>query len=31
MRQAITLHLGGLKEDGLAIPTPSSTAEYLAV
>jgi hypothetical protein len=31
MRQAITLHLDGLKEDGLAIPTPSSTAEYLAV
>lgn len=31
MRQAITLHLGGLKEDGLPIPRPSSTAEYLAV
>jgi predicted RNase H-like HicB family nuclease len=31
MRQAISLHLGGLKEDGLPIPTPSSTAEYLAV
>ena len=31
MRQAITLHLGGLKEDGLPIPSPSSTAEYLAV
>lgn len=31
MRQAISLHLGGLKDDGLPIPRPSSTAEYLAV
>lgn len=31
MRQAISQHLGGLREDGLPIPTPSSTAAYLAV
>ncbi|MDQ3767798.1 MAG: type II toxin-antitoxin system HicB family antitoxin [Actinomycetota bacterium] len=31
MRQAIALHLQGLKEDGLPIPESSSSAEYLAV
>lgn len=31
MREAISMHLEGLKEDGLPIPPPSSSAEYLAV
>lgn len=31
MREAIAMHLEALKEDGLPIPTPSSTADYIAV
>jgi predicted RNase H-like HicB family nuclease len=31
MHQAIELHLGGLKEDGLPIPKSHSSAEYFAV
>lgn len=31
MREAITMHLEGLKEDCLPIPPPSSTADYIAV
>jgi predicted RNase H-like HicB family nuclease len=31
MREAIDLHLRGLREDGLPIPPPASTAEYVAV
>lgn len=31
MREAIAMHLQGLREDGLPIPPPSSSAEYLAV
>jgi predicted RNase H-like HicB family nuclease len=29
LREAITLHLQGLREDGLPIPEPSSFVEYL--
>lgn len=31
MREAIAMHLEGLREDGLPIPQPSTSAEYLAV
>ena len=31
MRETIALHLNGLREDGLPVPPPSSSAEYLAV
>jgi predicted RNase H-like HicB family nuclease len=31
MRAAIAEHIEGLKEDGLPIPKPSSSAEYVAV
>ena len=31
MREAIAMHLEGLREDGLPVPPPSSSAEYLAV
>ena len=31
MHEAIALHLKGLREDGLPIPEPSTSAEYLAV
>lgn len=31
MRQAIAIHLDGLKKDGLPIPAPSSSADYIAV
>jgi predicted RNase H-like HicB family nuclease len=31
MREAIQLHIEGLREDGLPIPTPTSTAEYVDV
>ena len=31
MREAIDLHIRGLREDGLPIPEPSTSAEYLAV
>jgi predicted RNase H-like HicB family nuclease len=30
MREAISLHLKGLREDGEPIPIPSSSSEYLA-
>jgi len=29
MRDAIRMHLDGMREDGLAIPEPSSVAEYI--
>lgn len=29
MREAIRMHLAGMREDGLAIPVPSSIAEYI--
>lgn len=31
MSEAIDLHIRGLREDGLPIPEPSTSAEYLAV
>ena len=31
MREAITMHLEGLRADGLPVPPPSTSAEYLAV
>jgi predicted RNase H-like HicB family nuclease len=31
IREAITFHLDGLREDGLVIPPPSSVVEYLEV
>ncbi len=31
MRDAIAFHLEGLQEDGQSIPSPASTAEYVAV
>ena len=31
MREAIAFHLDGLKEDGLPIPKPSSSAAYVDV
>lgn len=31
MQGAIALHLAGMREDGLAIPAPSSEVEYIAV
>ncbi len=30
MKQAIRFHLDGLEEDGLPIPQPSSSVEYIA-
>ena len=29
MRDAIRMHLDGMREDGIAIPEPSSVAEYI--
>ncbi len=29
MREAIRMHLDGMREDGLEIPEPSSIAEYI--
>lgn len=29
MREAIRIHLDGMREDGLAIPEPTSIAEYI--
>lgn len=29
MRDAIRMHLDGMREDGIAIPPPSSVAEYI--
>ena len=31
MREAIALHIKGLREDGLPIPEPSTEAEYISV
>ena len=31
IREAIELHLAGLREDGLPIPSPSSRVEYVEV
>jgi predicted RNase H-like HicB family nuclease len=31
IREAIELHLAGLREDGQAIPEPSSEVEYISV
>jgi len=31
IREAIEFHLEGLKEDGLSVPTPSSSVEYIEV
>ncbi len=31
MAEAIALHLDGLRDDGLPIPEPSSSAEYITV
>lgn len=31
LRQAIELHLEGMREDGLPIPQPTSVVEYLQV
>jgi predicted RNase H-like HicB family nuclease len=31
IREAIEFHIAGLREDGLAVPAPSSIVEYLEV
>lgn len=31
IREAIALHLTGLREDGLPIPPPTSTVEYVEI
>jgi predicted RNase H-like HicB family nuclease len=31
MKEAVALHLKGMREDGVPIPTPTASAEYLAV
>jgi len=31
LREAIAIHLEGLKEDGLPIPEPSSVVEYVEI
>lgn len=31
MRDAMTAHLKGLREEGLPVPAPTSSAEYLAL
>jgi len=31
IREAIELHIDGLKEDGLPVPTPSSEGEFIEV
>ncbi|MBI3404656.1 MAG: type II toxin-antitoxin system HicB family antitoxin [Acidobacteria bacterium] len=31
MRESIKFHIDGLREEGLAVPEPSSSAEYLSV
>ena len=31
MREAIAFHLDGLREDGMPIPQPSSTVDYVEV
>lgn len=29
IRKAVEMHLGGIREDGLTIPSPSARADYL--
>jgi predicted RNase H-like HicB family nuclease len=31
LREAIEVHIAGLREDGLPVPAPSSVVEYLEV
>jgi predicted RNase H-like HicB family nuclease len=31
IREAIELHIAGMREDGIAIPAPSSQVEYIQV
>ena len=31
IREAILLHLEGMREDGLAIPVPASTVDYVTI
>jgi predicted RNase H-like HicB family nuclease len=31
IRQAIELHIEGMREDGLAIPVPASTVDYIDI
>ena len=31
IREAVEFHLGGLREDGIAVPLPSAVAEYVEV
>ncbi len=31
IREAIAFHLDGMREDGLPIPAPTSTVEYIAL
>jgi len=31
IREAIEFHIQGMKEDGLAVPSPSSSVEYIEV
>jgi len=31
IREAIEFHIEGLREDGIAVPTPSSSVEYVDV
>jgi predicted RNase H-like HicB family nuclease len=31
IREAVELHIAGMREDGLAIPPPSSQVEYIQV
>lgn len=31
MKEAIALHVDGLRQDGLPVPSPTTSAEYLAV
>ena len=31
MREAISFHIAGMREDGLPIPAPSSAVEYLDI
>ena len=31
MREAISFHLAGMRDEGLPIPTPSSAVEYLDI
>ena len=31
IREAISFHIQGMREDGLAVPSPSSSVEYIEV